>query len=96
VVHVIDAALSEAQVTQVDLVKDHSLQDIVRIVRTFNTASLTTKYGGWVSLRAVYRLYINYQYFPFSTASKPTLEPTQPPVQWVPVALSPGVKRQGP
>jgi hypothetical protein len=24
---------------------------------------------------------------------QPTLEPTQPPIQWVPEALSPGVKR---
>jgi hypothetical protein len=31
----------------------------------------------------------------FSTASRPTLGPTQPPIQWVPGALSPGVKRQG-
>jgi hypothetical protein len=30
----------------------------------------------------------------FSTASKPTLGPTQPPIQWVIEALFPGVKRQ--
>jgi hypothetical protein len=29
-----------------------------------------------------------------STASRPALRPTQPPIQWVPEALSPGVKRQ--
>jgi hypothetical protein len=33
--------------------------------------------------------------FLFSTASRPTLEPTQPPIQWVPGALSLGVKQQG-
>jgi hypothetical protein len=33
--------------------------------------------------------------FLFSTASRPTLGPTQLPIQWVPGALSPGVKQQG-
>jgi hypothetical protein len=32
-------------------------------------------------------------FFPFSTASTPALGPTQSPIQWVPGALSPGVKR---
>jgi hypothetical protein len=31
----------------------------------------------------------------FSTASRPTLGLTQPPIQWVPAALSLGVKQQG-
>jgi hypothetical protein len=31
----------------------------------------------------------------FSTSSKPALRSTQPPIQWVPGALLPGVKRQG-
>jgi hypothetical protein len=30
--------------------------------------------------------------FLFSTSSRPALGPTQPPIQWVPWALSPGVK----
>jgi hypothetical protein len=34
--------------------------------------------------------------FLFSTTSRPALRPTQPPIQWVPEALSPRVKRQGP
>jgi hypothetical protein len=33
--------------------------------------------------------------FLFSTSSRPVLEPTRPPIQWVPGALSPGVKRAG-
>jgi hypothetical protein len=31
----------------------------------------------------------------FSVSSRPALGPTQPPIQWVPGAFSPGVKRQG-
>jgi hypothetical protein len=31
----------------------------------------------------------------FSTSSRPALVSTQPPIQWVPGALSPGVKRPG-
>jgi hypothetical protein len=29
----------------------------------------------------------------FSTASRPALGPTQPPIRWVPEAIYPGVKR---
>jgi len=31
--------------------------------------------------------------FLFATASRPALGPIQPPIQWVPAVLSPGVKR---
>jgi hypothetical protein len=33
--------------------------------------------------------------FLFSTASRPALGPTQPPIKWVPGALSSGIKRPG-
>jgi hypothetical protein len=32
----------------------------------------------------------------FSTSSRPGLGPTQPPIQWIPVAFSPGVRPLGP
>jgi hypothetical protein len=32
------------------------------------------------------------EFFPLASVSRPALVPTQPPVQWVPVVLSPGVK----
>jgi hypothetical protein len=31
--------------------------------------------------------------FPLASVSRPALGPTQPPVQWAPVVISPGVKR---
>jgi hypothetical protein len=34
-------------------------------------------------------------FFTSTTTSRPTLRLTQPPIQWVPRALSPEVKRQG-
>jgi hypothetical protein len=32
-------------------------------------------------------------FFPLTSVSRSALRPTQPPVQWVPVVLSPGLKR---
>jgi hypothetical protein len=43
VVHVLDAALGAAEVNEVDLVKDHSLQDRRRIVKKHPTFDIPHK-----------------------------------------------------
>jgi hypothetical protein len=64
------------------------------IVRSRNdVVGITTGYrldDGGVGVRVPVRSRI----FVFSTLPRPVLGPTQPPIQWVPGALSPGVKRQ--
>jgi hypothetical protein len=45
--------------------------------------------GGWCSNPGKGNIFL------FSTAFRPALGPTQPPIQWVPMAISPGVKRPG-
>jgi hypothetical protein len=48
--------------------------------------------GLWAG-RSGFDSWKGYEIFLYSTASRPPLGPTQPPVQWVPRALSLGVKR---
>jgi hypothetical protein len=58
-----------------------------------SSVGIATGYGleyRWVGVPSVGRV----TNFLFSTSSRPALEPTQPPIQWVPGAFSPGVKRQ--
>jgi hypothetical protein len=61
VVHVLDAALGKAQVTQIDLIKDNSLQNIVRIVKILISTSLTTKPAA-DCVCGIFNDYINYIY----------------------------------
>jgi hypothetical protein len=41
------------------------------------------------------RILVQTRGFLFSITSRPDLGPTQPPIQWVPGAVSPGIKRLG-
>jgi hypothetical protein len=48
---------------------------------------------GWTTGRSGFDPRRGQRSFPLSSVSRPALGPTQPPVQWVPGVLSPGVKR---
>jgi hypothetical protein len=47
---------------------------------------------GWTTGRSGFDPRQGQRIFPLTSVSRPTLRPTQPPVQWVPGVLSPGVK----
>jgi hypothetical protein len=48
---------------------------------------------GWTTGRSGFDPRRGQRIFPLSSVSRPTLGPTQPPVQWVPGLPSPGAKR---
>jgi hypothetical protein len=58
--------------------------------RRYSTAAL--QHGVTTQKNSVYSLHSD---FLFTTASRPGLRPTQPPIQWVPGAFSLEVKRPG-
>jgi hypothetical protein len=47
----------------------------------------------WTTGRSRFDPWQGQTIFPLPSVSRPTLGPTQPPVQWIPGILSPGVKR---
>jgi hypothetical protein len=47
---------------------------------------------GWTTGRSGFDPRQGQRIFPLTSVSRPALRPTQPPVQWVPGVLSPGVK----
>jgi hypothetical protein len=61
------------------------------------THSWTTQYSDWLRAgrpRGRSSSPGRIKNFPFSKLSRPALGPTQPPIQWEPGVLSPGVKWQ--
>jgi hypothetical protein len=50
---------------------------------------------GWTTKESRLNSRQEQEIFLSSIMSRPALEPTQPPVQWVPGAVYPGIKRQG-
>jgi hypothetical protein len=66
---------------------------IVSIVRWDSAVGIATGY--WLDDRGVgVRVPVGVKNFYFSMSSRPALGPTKPPIEWVPEALSPGVKRR--
>jgi hypothetical protein len=50
---------------------------------------------GWTTEGSEFRAPVGAKNFHFSMSFRRALGSTQPPIQWVPEALSPGVKRPG-
>jgi hypothetical protein len=57
------------------------------------TQSVQCLATGWTTGRSRFDPQQGQRIFPLASVSRPTLRPTQPPVQWVPRVVSPGVKR---
>jgi hypothetical protein len=63
----------------------HTLRWVAQAVQCLST--------GWTTGRYRFDPRRGQRIFPLASVSRPTLGPTQPPVQWVPGVLSPGLKR---
>jgi hypothetical protein len=64
----------------------------------FPEPELSSRYGDWLRAgwpRSRSSSPGKVKNFPFATASRPVLGPTQPPIHWVLVFISPGINRPG-
>jgi hypothetical protein len=68
--------------------------DITCLLRSQGSAVATATGYGLDDIEVGFRGPGTVKSFHFSTLSRPALGPMQPPSQWVPGALSPGLKRQ--
>jgi hypothetical protein len=78
------------------LYRVHKNQTLDTILSHLNPVHILTFYIFKIRLRPGYRGSIpgrDNRIFPLASVSRPALGSTQPPVQWVPGVLSPGLKR---
>jgi hypothetical protein len=76
--------------TEVSL-NENKHQIVYNFTINFIEVSIARSYGldGWGSIPSRGKIFLS------STASRPTLGPTQPPIIWVPETISLGVNRPG-
>jgi hypothetical protein len=72
---------------------EYDVVDTVHGNREPGSSVSTCLATGWTTGRSRFDPRQRQRIFPLTSVSRPTLGPTQPPVQWVPWALSPGLKR---
>jgi hypothetical protein len=71
----------------------HTPRDLLgHFISTTNIIICEPGSSGWTTGRSGFDSRLGQRIFPLTSVSRPTLGPTQPPVQWVPGVLSSGGK----